>query len=54
MRSTSFSPEAAAFLRRVLPDGVEDCEAGEFCCLRYSCRVRVWRGVRDEVELWTE
>ena len=53
-RSIVCSAGAAAFLRRVLPTGVATCETGEFCCLRYSWRVKVCTGVRDEVELLAE
>jgi hypothetical protein len=52
-RSISFNPGAAAFLRSVLPGGVA-CGAGEFCCLRYSWRVRLRAERREEEELWTE
>lgn len=52
--SISFNPAAAGFLLSVFPGGVAS-EAGEFCCLRYSWRVRLLRTERrDEAEEWRE
>lgn len=55
-RWTALRPDAAGFLRKVLPGGVPDCEGGVgvFCCFRYSWIERVWTGAREEVELWIE
>jgi hypothetical protein len=46
--------DVAFFLRRVLPGEAVVGGGGVFCSRRYSWRVRVWRGWREEVELRIE